>query len=106
MGRVATSRKIVLAVLLNRRIVVGVCGGIASYKAVELVSRLQQAGALVDVILTERAEEFLRPLTFAALSHRPGYSDLWEPSGRAAELHIELAEAADLLAIVPATAQT
>ncbi|HEY0755817.1 MAG TPA: bifunctional phosphopantothenoylcysteine decarboxylase/phosphopantothenate--cysteine ligase CoaBC [Ktedonobacteraceae bacterium] len=92
--------------LLNRRIIVGVCGGIASYKAVELVSRLQQAGALVDVIMSEHAEEFVRPLTFSTLSHRPVYSDLWEPSGRAAELHIELSEEADLLVFVPATANT
>lgn len=85
---------------------IGVCGGIAAYKAVELVSRLQQAGAVVDVILSEHAEEFVRPLTFSTVSHRPVYSDLWEPSGRAAELHIELAERAELLAIVPATANT
>ena len=92
--------------LLNRRIVVGVCGGIASYKAVELVSQLQQAGALVDVILTKHAEEFVRPLTFSTMSHRPVYGNLWEPSGKAAEHHIALAEEAELLAIVPATANT
>ena len=90
----------------NRRIIVGVCGGIASYKAVELVSQLQQAGAHVDVIMTEHAEDFVRSLTFATMSHRPVYSDLWEASGQAAELHIGLAEEAELLAIVPATAQT
>ena len=73
-----------MAVLLNRHVTIGVCGGIASYKTVELISRLQQAGALVDVILSERAEEFLRPLTFATMSHRPVYSDLWEPSALAA----------------------
>jgi phosphopantothenoylcysteine decarboxylase/phosphopantothenate--cysteine ligase len=93
-------------VLLNRRVIIGVCGGIASYKAVELVSRLQQAGVLVDVILSERAEEFVRPLTFSTMSHRPVYSDLWEPSGKAAETHIALGEGAELLAIVPATANT
>jgi phosphopantothenoylcysteine decarboxylase/phosphopantothenate--cysteine ligase len=93
-------------VLLNSRILVGICGGIASYKAVELVSRLQQAGALVDVIMSERAEEFVRPLTFSTLSHRPVYSDLWEPSGRAAETHIALGEEAELLAVVPATANS
>ncbi len=92
--------------LANRRVIVGVSGGIASYKAVELVSRLQQAGALVDVILTEHAEEFVRPLTFSTMSHRPVYSDLWEPSGKAAETHIELGEEAELLAVVPATANT
>lgn len=92
--------------LINRHIIVGICGGIASYKAVDLVSQLQQAGALVDVIMTEHAEEFIRPLTFATLSHRPVYSNLWEPSGQAAEIHIALAEKAELLAIVPATANT
>ncbi len=92
--------------LLNRRIIVGICGGIASYKAVDLVSKLQQAGALVDVILTEHAEDFVRPLTFSTMSHRPVYSDLWEASGRAAETHIALGEEAELLAIVPATANT
>jgi len=93
-------------VLLNKRILVGICGGIASYKAVELVSRLQQAGALVDVVMSERADEFVRPLTFSSLSHRPVYSDLWEPSGKAAETHIALAEEAELLVVVPATANT
>jgi phosphopantothenoylcysteine decarboxylase / phosphopantothenate---cysteine ligase len=93
-------------VLLNRRILVGICGGIACYKAVELVSRLQQTGGLVDVIMSEHAEEFVRPLTFSTMSHRPVYSDLWEPSGRAAETHIALAEEADILVIVPATANT
>lgn len=92
--------------LLNRHIVIGICGGIASYKAVELVSQLQQAGALVDVIMTEHAEDFIRPLTFSTMSHRPVFSDLWESSGKAAELHIELAETAELLAVVPATANT
>jgi len=93
-------------VLLNKRIIVGICGGIASYKAVDLVSKLQQAGALVDVILTEHAEDFVRPLTFSTMSHRPVYSNLWEASGRAAETHIALGEEAELLAIVPATANT
>src|SRR5947209_6457543 len=93
-------------VLLNKRIIVGVCGGIASYKAVDLVSKLQQAGALVDVILTEHAEDFVRPLTYSTMSHRPVYGNLWEASGRAAETHIALGEEAELLAIVPATANT
>ena len=92
--------------LLNRRVLVGICGGIASYKAVELVSRLQQAGALVDVIMSERAGEFVRPLTFSTMSHRPVYTDLWEPSGRAAETHIALGEEAEVLVVLPATANT
>jgi len=93
-------------VLLNRRIIVGVCGGIASYKAIELVSHLQQAGVLVDVILTKHAEDFIRPLTFTTMSHRPAYTDLWEASGHAAEMHIELGEKAEMLVLVPATANT
>ncbi|GHO44096.1 phosphopantothenoylcysteine decarboxylase [Ktedonospora formicarum] len=92
--------------LQNKHIVLGICGGIACYKAVDLVSKLQQAGAVVDVIMTESADEFVRPLTFSTMSHRPVYSDLWEPSGQAAETHIRLAEEAELLAIVPATANT
>jgi phosphopantothenoylcysteine decarboxylase/phosphopantothenate--cysteine ligase len=95
-----------LTMLLNRRVIVGICGGIAAYKAVELVSCLQQAGALVDVIMSEHAEEFVQPLTFSTMSHRPVYHELWEPSGQAAEVHIALAEKAELLAIVPATANT
>lgn len=93
-------------VLLNKHIIVGICGGIASYKAVDLVSKLQQTGALVDVILTEHAEDFVRPLTFSTMSHRPVYSDLWEASGHAAETHIALAEEAEVVAMVPATANT
>jgi phosphopantothenoylcysteine decarboxylase / phosphopantothenate---cysteine ligase len=92
--------------LRDRRIVIGVSGGIAAYKAADVVSKLQQAGALVDVILSESAGEFVRPLTFSTLSHRPVYSDLWEPTGEAAARHIELGRAADLLLVAPATANT
>ncbi len=92
--------------LLGKRIVVGVSGGIAAYKAADLVSKLQQAGALVDIVLTEHAEQFVTPLTFSALGHRPVYSDLWEPTGEAAARHIELGTSADLLLIAPATANT
>src|SRR5579883_2469835 len=56
--------------------------------------------------MTEHAEEFVRPLTFSTMSHRPVYTDLWEPSGRAAETHIALAEETELLVVVPATANT
>ena len=90
----------------DRHIVVGICGGIAAYKVADLVSKLQQAGALVDVILTEHAADFVRPLTFSTLSHRPVYTDLWEPTGEAAARHIELGQRADLLLVAPATANT
>lgn len=92
--------------LAGKRIVLGVSGGIAAYKAADLTSKLQQAGALVDVILTARAGEFVRPLTFSTLSHRPVYESLWEPTGEAAARHIELGTGADLLLIAPATANT
>ena len=55
----------------GKHIVLGVCGGIAAYKAADLTSKLQQAGAMVDVVLTSHATEFVQPLTFSSLSHRP-----------------------------------
>jgi phosphopantothenoylcysteine decarboxylase/phosphopantothenate--cysteine ligase len=90
----------------GKYIVLGVCGGIAAYKAADLTSKLQQAGALVDVVLTEHAASFVHPLTFSSLSHRPVYTNLWEPSGEAAAQHIALGQQADLLVIAPATANT
>ena len=93
-------------ILRNKRLVVGVCAGIAAFKAVALVSQLQKAGAVVDVIMTERASEFVSALSFSSLSHRPVYSDLWEQTGQAAARHIELGREADLLVVVPATANT
>ena len=90
----------------GKRIVLGVCGGIAAYKAADLTSKLQQAGALVDVVLTEHATEFVQPLTFSSLSHRPVYTNLWEPTGDAAARHIALGQQADALVIAPATANT
>jgi len=92
--------------LEGKRIVVGVCGGIAAYKVADLVSKLRQAGAVVDVVLTEHAERFVSALTFAAVSQRPVYTNLWEPTGEAAARHIELGRDADLLLIAPATANT
>ncbi len=92
--------------LEGKHIVVGVCGGIAAYKVADLVSKLCQAGALVDVVLTEHAEQFVSALTFSALSQRPVYTNLWEPTGEAAARHIALGQAADLLLIAPATANT
>lgn len=92
--------------LAGTRIVVGVCGGVAAYKVADLVSKLRQAAADVDVILTEHAERFVSALTFSALSQRPVYGDLWEPTGEAAARHITLGREADLLLIAPATANT
>ena len=92
--------------LEGKRIVVGVCGGIAAYKVADLVSKLRQAGAVVDVVLTAHAEQFVSALTFAAVSQRPVYTNLWEPTGEAAARHISLGREADLLLIAPATANT
>lgn len=88
----------------GRHVVVGVTGGIASYKSCYLVRRLVEAGARVDVILTEGAAEFVRPLTFEALSGRPVLTSLWAP-GAALE-HVRLAQQADLVIVAPATAST
>jgi len=86
----------------GRHVVVGVSGGIACYKSCYLVRRLTEAGARVDVVLTPGAAEFVRPVTFEALSGRPVLTSLWEP-GRALA-HVRLGQEADLLIVAPATA--
>ena len=92
--------------LAGRRIVLGVCGSIASYKAADVASKLTQAGALVDVILTDAAQRFVTPLTFRALTQRPVSTDMYDPQSSLAEEHVELARAADALVIAPASATT
>ncbi len=86
----------------GRHVVVGVSGGIASYKSCILVRRLAETGARVDVILTEGAAEFVRPLTFEALSGRPVLSSLWTRDS--ALEHVRLAQQSDLIIVAPATA--
>jgi phosphopantothenoylcysteine decarboxylase/phosphopantothenate--cysteine ligase len=86
----------------DRHVVVGVSGGIASYKSCTLVRRLAEAGARVNVILTDGAAEFVRPLTFEALSGRPVLTSLWTRD--AALQHVRLAQEAELAIIAPATA--
>lgn len=86
----------------GRHVVVGVSGGIACYKSCYLVRRLTDAGARVDVILTPSAVEFVRPVTFEALTGRPVATSLWEP-GRALD-HIRLGSEPDLIVVAPATA--
>jgi phosphopantothenoylcysteine decarboxylase/phosphopantothenate--cysteine ligase len=91
----------------RRRIVVGICGGIAAYKVAGLVSMLAQQGAEVRVMLTGSAQAFVSPLTFATLARHKAYSDadFWHPSqGR--PLHIELGEWADAILIAPLSAHT
>ncbi len=88
--------------LSGRRVVLGVSGGIAAYKVCTLARRLTEAGAAVDVVLTTAAAEFIRPLTFEALTKRPVATSLWE-RGRALA-HIDLARDPDLIVVAPATA--
>jgi phosphopantothenoylcysteine decarboxylase / phosphopantothenate---cysteine ligase len=88
----------------GRRILLGVTGGIAAYKAASLASRLVQAGAILDVVMTRDAERFVGAATFAALARRPVHTSLWE---RVDEIpHIALARENEVVAIVPATAHT
>jgi phosphopantothenoylcysteine decarboxylase/phosphopantothenate--cysteine ligase len=96
-------------VLRDKRILLGVTGGIAAYKVCTLASRLTQAGAQIDVVMTEAATRFVSPLTFQALTGRPVYADLWGTPGEGLPTHIAhvgLAHAAELLVIAPATANT
>ncbi|MBI4771424.1 MAG: bifunctional phosphopantothenoylcysteine decarboxylase/phosphopantothenate--cysteine ligase CoaBC, partial [Chloroflexi bacterium] len=88
----------------GRRLLLGVTGSIAAYKAADLASKLTQAGAEVDVILTGAAAKFVTPLTFQSLTGRRAYTDLW--GAEAHVIHIGLAQAADALLIAPATANT
>lgn len=97
-----------VTLLQNKRIVLGVSGSIAAYKAADLSSKLTQAGALVDVVLTEAAQRFITPLTFQALTGRPVYTNMWQAdtnNGLPTHIaHVGIAEGADILIIAPATA--
>jgi phosphopantothenoylcysteine decarboxylase/phosphopantothenate--cysteine ligase len=92
--------------LHGKRIVLGVCGSIASYKAADLASKLTQDGALVDVILTGAAQKFVAPLTFRSLTARPVFTDMYDAQSELAEEHVGLARAADAMVIAPASATT
>ncbi|PYP66963.1 MAG: hypothetical protein DMD36_16300 [Gemmatimonadetes bacterium] len=86
----------------GRHLVLGVSGGIACYKSCTLARRLTEAGAAVDVILTAAAAEFVRPVTFEALTGRPVLTSLWERDRALA--HLGLAKQPDLIVLAPATA--
>lgn len=90
--------------LYRKRIVLGVGGGIAAYKSAELIRRLRDQGAEVQVVMTQGGREFITPLTLQALSGHPVHLDLLDPAAEAAMGHIELARWADLVLIAPATA--
>ncbi len=95
-----------MSILSDKHILLGVTGSIAAYKAADLASRLTQAGARVDVILTPAAEKFITPLTFQSVTGRKAFTDadLW--GGEAHVLHVGLGHTADLLVIAPCTANT
>ena len=92
--------------LRDRRVLLCVCGGIAAYKSADLVRRLRDAGAVVQVAMTENAQRFVGAQTFQALSHRPVRSSLWDAHAEAAMGHLELARWAQQVVIAPATANT
>jgi phosphopantothenoylcysteine decarboxylase/phosphopantothenate--cysteine ligase len=90
--------------LKDKNIVLGVCGGIAAYKAVEIVSRLRKEGASVHCIMTENATRFVTPLTFGEISGNPVVSTMWHDASQWNVEHIALATMADAFLIAPATA--
>ena len=90
--------------LTNKRILLGVTGGIAAYKAAELTRRLQDQGADVRVVMTQAATEFITPLTMQALSNHPVHTDILDTETESVMGHIELARWADLVLVAPASA--
>lgn len=90
--------------LANKRILLGVTGGIAAYKSAELIRRLRDLGVEIQVVMTAAAQEFITPLTLQALSGNPVHTDLLDPKAEAGMGHIQLARWADLVLIAPATA--
>ena len=95
-----------MSILSGKHILLGVTGSIAAYKAADLASKLAQAGAKVDVILTGAGEKFITPLTFQSVTGRKAYTDkdLW--GNEAHVLHVGLGKNTNLLLIAPCTADT
>jgi phosphopantothenoylcysteine decarboxylase / phosphopantothenate---cysteine ligase len=92
--------------LKGKTIVLGITGGIAAYKAADLASKLTQAGAKVEVVMTEAATKFITPLTLRNITQRPVVTDMFELSSEWSVEHVALAEAADAVVVAPATANT
>ena len=90
----------------GHRVLLCVCGGIAAYKSAELVRRLRDASAEVQVAMTEAAQRFVGAQTFQALSHLPVRTSLWDAQAEAAMSHLELARWAQQVVVAPATANT
>ena len=92
--------------LRGRHIVLAITGSIAAYKAADLASKLTQAGAKVDVLMTEAATRFVTPLTLRSLTGRAVFLDMFDPSTELAEEHVELGRRADVMLVAPASATT
>ena len=92
--------------IAQSNITLGVSGSIACYKAVDLASKLTQAGALVDVVLTKEAAQFITPLTFRSITHRAVTSDVFDPQSELSVNHVALAERSHAIIVAPATAHT
>lgn len=90
--------------LVGKRIVLGVTGSIAAYKAADLTSQLIKYGAEVQVVMTRGATQFITPMTLQVLSHRPVGVDIWEEGTNGMPSHIEIADSADLLLVAPLSA--
>ena len=95
-----------MSALIPKNLLLGVTGGIAAYKAPDLVRRLRERGADVQVVMSRGAQQFITPMTFQAVSGRPVRTDLWDEAAEGSMGHIELARWADLVLIAPATADT
>ncbi|MFT7683278.1 MAG: phosphopantothenoylcysteine decarboxylase/phosphopantothenate--cysteine ligase, partial [Moritella dasanensis] len=93
-----------MTAIANKRILLGITGGIAAYKCAELTRRLTEQGAEVRVVMTQSAQEFITPLTMQAVSGNPVAHSLLDPAAEAGMGHIEFAKWADLVLIAPATA--
>ncbi len=90
----------------GKTVILGVTGSIAAYKAVDIASKLTQRGLGVDVVMTKAAMEFVTPLSFRSVTHRPVVTGMWELSSEFSVEHVALAERADVVLVAPATANT
>src|SRR5262245_22894158 len=92
--------------LAGRRVVLGISGSIACYKAADIASKLTQAGAAVDTVMTPSARRFTTPLALRSVTGRPVYMDMFNPETDVAEAHVALARGADAVLVAPASATT
>jgi phosphopantothenoylcysteine decarboxylase/phosphopantothenate--cysteine ligase len=92
--------------LQGRHVALGITGSIAAYKAADLASKLTQAGALVDAMMTDAAARFVTPLTMRSLTGHPVFTDMFDPNSELAEEHVEIARRAAAVIVAPASADT